>query len=354
MLEAKHNAMTIRVLIVDDSKFMCHRIQQILEEEPDCQVVGIAENGMQAVRLAQELKPDVITMDVEMPVMDGITAVKKIMANTPTPILMFSAMTHVGAQATLDALNAGALDFLPKKLDDIDSDKALAKIILRRRVRMVAQQAERLHKCKRSITSPSKSAAAFKNRSGKFDLILIAASTGGPVAVQQVLKHIPAHCSAPVLIIQHMPGSFTRSFAKRLDEVCKIHVVQAEQGDLLKPGIAMVCPGGKQLEISQQFNRCQVMLRDKQAGEIYSPCVDLTFMSVAKNFTGKTLAIILTGMGTDGAKGAQQLKKQGAEIWAQDEASSVIYGMPKAIADAGLADNILNLEQIGQTFDRLN
>ncbi|WP_198243888.1 protein-glutamate methylesterase/protein-glutamine glutaminase [methane-oxidizing endosymbiont of Gigantopelta aegis] len=346
--------MTIRVLIVDDSKFMCHRIQQILEEEPDCQVVGIAENGMQAVRLAQELKPDVITMDVEMPVMDGITAVKKIMANTPTPILMFSAMTHVGAQATLDALNAGALDFLPKKLDDIDSDKALAKIILRRRVRMVAQQAERLHKRKRIITPQPKSAAAFKNRSGKFDLILIAASTGGPVAVQQILKHIPAHCSAPVLIIQHMPGSFTRSFAKRLDEVCKINVVQAEQGDLLKPGIAMVCPGGKQLEISQQFNRCQVMLRDKQAGEIYSPCVDLTFMSVAKNFTGKTLAIILTGMGTDGAKGAQQLKKQGAEIWAQDEASSVIYGMPKAIADAGLADNILNLEQIGQTFDRLN
>jgi len=352
MLAARHKAMTLRVLIVDDSTFMCHRIQQILEEESGFQVVGMAENGRQAVRLAAELRPDVITMDVEMPVMDGITAVKNIMANTPTPILMFSAMTHAGAQATLDALNAGALDFLPKKLDDIDSDKAVAKIILRRRVRMVAQQAERLHNRKKAITPQSKSVATFKNRSAKFDLILIAASTGGPVAVQQILKHIPAHCSAPVLIIQHMPGSFTRSFAKRLDDVCKLHVVQAEQGDLLKPGMAMVCPGGKQLEISPQSNSGQVMLRDKQAGEIYSPCVDLTFMSVAKNFSGKILAIILTGMGSDGTKGAQQLKKRGAEIWAQDEASSVIYGMPKAIAEAGLADNILNLEQIGQTFDR--
>lgn len=391
--------MTLRVLIVDDSAFIRRRVKEILEEDSSFKVVGEAENGVIAVQMAARLKPDVITMDVEMPIMDGISAVKKIISTTPTPILMLSAKTQTGAQSTLDALNAGALDFLPKQLDDIDNDREIAKVILRRRVKVVAQQANRLRTSFRSLQAadscvrterrnrslyrgnedfeqhpntqssgredieqvpgklsdgPGKAATGEFNATRlKTELILIAASTGGPVAIQHVLTHISQRCSAPVLILQHMPGGFTESFAKRLDGLCAIRVKQASQHDELKPGVALVCPGGFQLGIQKTQSRYWVELRQKRVGEIYSPCIDLTFISVAENFSGDILTVVLTGMGADGQQGAKQLKAKGSRIWAQDEASSTIYGMPKAIADAGLADDILSLDQIGRAFERL-
>jgi len=272
--------MTVRVLIVDDSGFIRRRVKEILEEDPVFQVVGEAENGLVAVQMVARLKPDVITMDVEMPIMDGICAVKRIMSSTPTPVLMLSAKTHTGAQATLEALNAGALVFLPKQLDDIDNDREHAKVILRHRVKVVAQQADRLGKHKDNVSKET--LKEFASAQLNPDLVLIAASTGGPVAIQQIVTQIPQSCNTPILILQHMPDGFTESFAKRLDGLCAIQIKQASQYDELKPGVALVCPGGYQLGIEKKSSWYRVELREKQTGEIYSPCIDLTFSSVAK------------------------------------------------------------------------
>ncbi len=350
--------MTIRVLVVDDSRFIRKRIQEILEEESTFQVVGTAGNGREAVELAAQLEPDVITMDVEMPVMDGITAVKQIMRDCPAPILMFSIATRVGAQATLDALNAGAIDFLPKQLDDIDGNREMAKRLLRRRIRIVAQQAQRIRKQAaaapqvRPVTAPATAIAGRRDRV-RPDLLLVAASTGGPVAIQKILTQIPAHCSVPILLVQHMPENFTKSFAERLNELCKIRVKQAEQGELLQPGLALLGPGGMQMELEYRHGTHCINLRRKASGEIYSPCVDITFASVARQQMGKVLAVVLTGMGADGRKGAEQLKRKGAEIWAQDESSCTIYGMPKAVAEAGLADHVYSLDEIAFELNKL-
>lgn len=362
--------MTIRVLIVDDSSFICKRIREILEEDQEFKVIGVAHDGREAVELAVSLQPDVITMDVEMPVMDGITAVKKIMGTRPCPILMFSAMTQVGAQATLDALNAGAIDFLPKQLEDIDANRKTARYLLRYRVRMVASQAARMSSCsvrraavdereslspEKPIFKPVRATVTWPKESSnsKIDLLVVAASTGGPVAIQYVLSKIPAECSMPILLVQHMPPNFTKSFAERLNLLCSIKVREAQDGDVLAPGTALLGPGAMQMQVKQVGGVRQIALRPKLAGEIYSPSVDITFSSLAEAFTGQVLAVVLTGMGADGKAGAIKLRQRGAQIWAQDEATSTIYGMPKAIAEAGLADRIYSLDEIANQFKKL-
>lgn len=358
--------MPIRVLIVDDSRFICKRIQQILEEEPDFEIVGVAMNGMQAVQMAAQFEPDVITMDVEMPIMDGITAVKKIMAECPTAILMFSAATHAGAKATLDALNAGAIDFLPKQLDEIDDNREMAKRLLRRRVRIVALQAKTVQLKPFSEISKTRKIDAIKpvtvakelqNRSSfrhstinKIDLLVIVASTGGPVAIQKILFQLSSRCSFPIIIVQHMPQNFTTSFAERLNQLCSVTVREAKNGDELKPAQALLGPGGMQMELKGRVGQKTVSIREKKTGEIYSPSADITLSSIAGVFPANVLTVVLTGMGSDGKEGAIKLKQNGASIWAQDEASSTIYGMPKAIVDANLADKIYSLDEIANQF----
>ena len=359
--------MTIRVLIVDDSRFICKRIQEILEQEPDFKVVGVASNGKEAILMAAQLEPDVITMDVEMPVMDGIAAVKIIMEECPTAILMFSAATHAGARATLEALNAGAVDFLPKQLDEIDGDREMAKRLLRRRVRIVALQAKRVRlksninslvaKTARSSTTDKvrKSSSAIVPQSGnkRIELLVIVASTGGPVAIQKVLTQLPPRCVFPILIVQHMPQNFTKSFADRLNQLCNVTVKEAVNGDVLKAGEALLAPGGMQMEIKGSVRAKTVAIREKQQGEIYSPCADITLSSISKVFSANVLTVILTGMGADGKEGAIKLKQKGFPIWAQNEASCTIYGMPKAIVDANLADRIYSLDEIANEFKKI-
>ena len=364
--------MSIRVLVVDDSRFICKRICEILEEEADFKVVGIAKNGKEAVLMAAQLTPDVITMDVEMPVMDGITAVKKIMAESPTAILMFSAVTHEGAQATLDALSAGAIDFLPKQLDEIDGDRAIAKRLLRLRVRIVALQSKRIKsqwnnasvskiKPVATLKTPqvttrgqhSVSAIVSQPKKSKIELLVIVASTGGPVAVQKVLPKLVSSCSFPILIIQHMPHNFTKSFAERLDQLSQVKVKEAEHGELLKPGVALVAPGGMQMEVKGITGNKSVIIKEKQRNDIYSPCADITLASIARVFSANVLTVVLTGMGSDGKEGAVKLKQKGLSIWAQDEASCTIYGMPKAIVDANLADKIYSLDEVENQFKKI-
>jgi len=363
--------MPVRVLVVDDSGFFRRRLCEILSADTLIEVVGTAVDGADAVKKAAQLQPDVITMDIEMPVMDGITAVRRIMASRPTPVLMFSSLTHDGAQATLNALEAGALDFLPKQFEDIAKDREEAKQLLCSRVRALARKqfaavrpatatsaaaASTVAKGARAVTakpgvpqpaavSPVKSEPAI--RRGHNQIVVIGTSTGGPVALQQVLTKLPANFPVPVLLVQHMPASFTPAFAERLNQMCAITVKQAEDGDALTPGTALLAPGGRQLLVEQRGGLVRARVIDGDANLHYRPSVDITFASVAKAYSSKALALVLTGMGADGREGARLLKQAGATVWVQDEQSCVIYGMPAAVVDAGLADRVLSLSEIG-------
>jgi two-component system chemotaxis response regulator CheB len=348
-------SMVTRVLVVDDSGFFRRRIVEILDADARIEVVGTAANGKEAIEQVAKLKPDVVTMDIEMPVMDGITAVRHIMSAQPTPVLMFSSLTQEGAKATLDALEAGAVDFLPKRFEDIAKDREQAKLLLRRRIHAVSRQ-----KSRSRVTTPARrratdkvSAAApppptFKR--GQFQVIAIASSTGGPVALAQVLTKLPANFPYPVVVVQHMPASFTPAFAARLDQQCAVNVKEAADGDVLKAGQVLIAPGGRQMTFKQQAGEVQVHISDGDPGQHYKPCADISFDSIAAIYGAKTLALVLTGMGADGREGARTLKQQGATVWSQDENSSVIYGMPMAVAEAGLSDQVLSLRDIGPSL----
>ncbi len=366
--------MAVKVLVVDDSSFFRRRVTEIVNQDPLLEVVDTAVNGKEAIEKALNLRPDVITMDIEMPVLDGISAVREIMAKCPTPILMFSSLTQAGAKATLDALDAGALDFLPKKFEDIARDKQEAITLLQQRIKALSRRRMFMTTPRvatptptntgstlaRSITSVTSSlrtqpvaekvsAPVHYKRSGKsYQLVAIGTSTGGPVALQTILTQLPANFPHPILLVQHMPSTFTSAFAARLNNLCKISVKEAEDGDVLKPGNAYLAPGGKQMLVDGRGSSARLRIIDGNDKVNYKPCVDITFASLAKSHGDKVLAIILTGMGADGRDGARLLKDQGATIWAQDEASCVVYGMPQAVAKAGISSESLPLDRVAQ------
>ncbi|VVQ27802.1 Chemotaxis response regulator protein-glutamate methylesterase of group 1 operon [Pseudomonas fluorescens] len=369
--------MAVKVLVVDDSGFFRRRVSEILSADPNIQVVGTATNGKEAIDQALALKPDVITMDYEMPMMDGITAVRHIMQRCPTPVLMFSSLTHEGARVTLDALDAGAVDFLPKNFEDISRNPEKVKQLLCEKILSISRSNRRANTysapapvaapaptpAPSSVSSygssaparpapapiparthaPASSSPAPKRKAYK--LVAIGTSTGGPVALQRVLTQLPANFPAPIVLIQHMPAAFTKAFAERLDKLCRISVKEAEDGDILRPGLALLAPGGKQMMIDGR-GAVKILPGDERLN--YKPCVDITFGSAAKSYGDKVLAVVLTGMGADGREGARLLKQGGSAIWAQDEASCVIYGMPMAIVKAELADAVYGLDDIGK------
>ncbi len=369
--------MAVKVLIVDDSGFFRRRLSEALGADSRIEVVGTASNGQEAVARACELRPDVITMDYEMPVLDGISAVRQIMQNCPTPVLMFSSLTHEGARVTLDALEAGAVDYLPKNFEDISRNPQKVRQLLCDKVLEISRSNRgRVPRPPRPLRSASTAvntavqagrpaalrsaetprpqgvarpttvaaAPAARVQRRAYKLVAIGTSTGGPVALQQVLTTLPASFPAPIVLVQHMPGTFTRAFAERLDKLCKIEVREAQDGDLLRPGLALLAPGGKQMLVDAR-GQVRILPGDERLN--YKPSVDVTFGSAARTYQDKTLAVVLTGMGADGREGARLLKDAGSQVWAQDEASCVIYGMPMAVARAGLADRILSLSEVG-------
>ncbi len=373
--------MAVKVLVVDDSGFFRRRVSEILSADPTIQVVGTATNGKEAIDQAIALKPDVITMDYEMPMMDGITAVRHIMQRCPTPVLMFSSLTHEGARVTLDALDAGAVDFLPKNFEDISRNPDKVKQMLCEKVHSISRSNRRsLFSTPAPAASPAPAPAPTASTSAyarpapapvarpaapapapvrtaapaahapapkrkAYKLVAIGTSTGGPVALQRVLTQLPANFPAPIVLIQHMPAAFTKAFAERLDKLCRISVKEAEDGDILRPGLALLAPGGKQMMVDGR-GAIKILPGDERLN--YKPCVDITFGSAAKSYGDKVLAVVLTGMGADGREGARLLKQGGSAIWAQDEASCVIYGMPMAIVKADLADAVYSLDDIGK------
>jgi two-component system chemotaxis response regulator CheB len=322
-------------------------------------IVGYAANGEEAIRQTKRLKPDVITMDVEMPVTDGITAVRRTMADTPTRILMFSALTTEGAKETLDALDAGAMDFLPKEMSNPQAGVEETSKALVERVKYLAKSPLSLSRSsmKDYLTPSSSRVSTVGQAAPKFtttpEMVAIGASTGGPVALRQVLSALPRNFPLPVVAAVHMPGRFTQAYAERLDGSCAIKVKEATDREMLQPGMVLIAPGGKQMKVVRGAGGYQVRVTDPLPGEVYHPSVDQMLASVAESYRGNALGLILTGMGADGLEGAKQLKKQGSSLWSQDQKSCVVYGMPQAVEKAGLSDKVLSLDEIGPLMARV-
>lgn len=362
--------MTYKVLVVDDSSFFQVRLKEIINEHPELSVVGVASNGHEAIEKAQQLQPDIISMDYEMPFLDGVSAVRAIMEERPVPIVMFSSMTYEGARITLDALEAGAVDFIPKNFAEVSRKSAALKKKLQDTLVGFARKAKPTQPKRSQITQSQKvepavpatrptakpalqdeprNAAPTRKVGGrslrnKVKLVVVGASTGGPLALASVIEHLPANFHLPVIVVQHMPQNFTRALAERLNHQCRVNVKEAASGDTLQAGQVYIAPGGQQLMISSG-GALKVLPGDERLN--YKPSLDITFASAANQFGDSVLGVVLTGMGADGCEGARILKQQGSVIWSQDEASCVVYGMPKAVAVAGLTDEVIALDDIG-------
>lgn len=348
-----------RVLIVDDSSFMRMAIRGILTKEPSIEVVGTASDGVEGVEKAVALKPDLITMDIEMPRMDGISALKQIMAKAPTKVLMVSTLTNEGAKATFEALDAGAIDYIPKNVTDSNEAQNIFKDELLKKVREATKS--RFLRAAPSIApvgagrsampaaAPAARTAASKIHGKKINYVGIGASTGGPVALQEVISRIPVNFPYGIVVAIHMPKAFTGPFAERLNAKCSIAVREAKEGDQLKPGTILVAPGGMHTQVVRGAGGLMVRISPTSAYPqyVYIPSVDLLIGSMAEATAGAMLGVVLTGMGNDGFKGMQLLKQKGGVTIVQDEATSTIYGMPKACVDGGVADEVLPLGQIG-------
>ncbi|MBL4608602.1 MAG: chemotaxis response regulator protein-glutamate methylesterase [Pseudomonadales bacterium] len=373
--------MAIGVLVVDDSSFFRQQICKLINSFGDFEVVGTAINGADAIKKAESLKPGVITMDYEMPGMDGITAIREIMAKSPTPILMLSSLSYDGAKITLDALDAGAADYLLKDFESFAKATTKTQNEFYKRIRALTQKSggavraslaslgapvktapgnatvrplplrDQALKEKKQVEKTTPNIRRPKNLASlnQFDVMVIGCSTGGPAALTRILASVSASFPLPIVIGLHMPEYFTETFAKRLDSISKLQVKEAQTGDVLKRGRVLLAPGGKQLVFDKR-NRGSVRVLDNDGGLEYAPCVDVLFASAAKDLGKKTLSVVLTGMGSDGKDGAKLLKKQGATIWVQDEQSSVVYGMPGSIVKNGLADSELSLDVLVDIF----
>ena len=348
----------IRVLIVDDSAFMRKAIRQMLETDSAIEVIGAARDGQEGLDMCIELKPDVVTMDIEMPRMNGIQATEEIMSKSPCPILMLSSLTTDGAKATLDALDKGAVDYIPKNLarSALDVIKVQEELITKIKAvsskghalsAMGSPQVARVYTPPPVVAERSKMPQRSIHATQKVAVIVIGASTGGPKAIQHILPSIPVEINIPILVVVHMPEAFTGPFATRMDSICDYNVREAKNNDRLEAGTVLVAPGGLQTRLKRLGSiDVAVEVSDGPADQVYKPSVDITMDSVGKVFPGRSLGVILTGMGQDGLNGIKVIKSSGGKVMAQDEATSVVYGMPKAVVDAGLADKIVPLESI--------
>ncbi len=343
--------MTIEVLVVDDSAFFRRLVHDILAGEEDIRIVGEARNGREAIERVESLRPDLVTMDVEMPLMSGVEAVRRIMERSPTKILMMSSQTCDGAQATLDALAAGAIDFICK--DGVVPGPGFSHRLCDK-IRQIVVHARSAGGAATvdggTIRRTAGQRSSRAQRAPRFSLLAIGASTGGPAALQRLLPALPGDFPIPVVVIQHMPEAFSESFAKRLAQMSCIDVELVRHGQVLRPGHVYIAPGGRQMLLEEGRQGISASLRDPEADEIFHPSIDLALSSMASHLKGEVLALILTGMGADGCQGGREIKRRGGVVWAQDEASSVIFGMPRAIVDAGLSDAVYSLNELVDKF----
>lgn len=347
----------IRVLVVDDSAFMRRILTELLSAEPDIEVAGTARDGQDGVEKALALAPDVITLDVEMPRLDGYGALQAIMQRRPTPVVMVSSHTREGAEATIRALALGAVDVLAKPSGPISLDMATVREDLVRKVRAAAGARVRYRRSLAEWTPPARSprppgppgpAAGSPGRAAR--AVAIACSTGGPGALHQVVPRLPADLPAAVLVVQHMPPGFTRSLAQRLDDLSPIAVKEAEDGDPVRPGQVLVAPGGKHMVVGADG---KVRLTEDPPVHGVRPAADPLLESLPPVFGSRVLAVVLTGMGYDGARGVRAVKRAGGRCVAEDASTCVVYGMPRVVIEMGLADEVVPIHEVAGAITRL-
>ncbi|WP_040209420.1 protein-glutamate methylesterase/protein-glutamine glutaminase [Neobacillus jeddahensis] len=332
------------VLVVDDSAFMRRAVSHIIEEDPQLYVIGIARNGVEAVEKVQRLKPDLVTMDVEMPEMNGIRSLKEIMKLSPVPVVMLSSLTKEGANETLLALEYGAVDFFLKdNLLKNPSDQEQIEEFLQRIKSIV----------KGKLPSPSPVLRPIENKVTKLvnqniELIFIGCSTGGPSALQAILPQFPKDFPIPIVVAQHMPAGFTKPLADRFDTLCHLNVREGKDGEEIQAGTIYISPSGYQTRFERKQDGTVVLLIDnhEEGQALYKPCIDISLASAAPIYTNRLLSIILTGMGVDGMEGCGAVKKYQGTVLVEDEESCIVYGMPKAVVQAGYADGQYPLSKI--------
>lgn len=335
------------VLIVDDSAFMRRAISLLFEKDTDFFITGIARNGLEAIEKIKRFKPDVVTMDVEMPEMDGITALAQIMKVHPVAVVMLSTLTGEGAEATLTALQLGAVDFFPKSsliTDPIDPKKA-DDFLMR-----VKAAANAKLPSKNNIASVKEIVAAEKKKEGtaSVDLLVIGCSTGGPSAIQSILPRFTPDFPAGIVVLQHMPPGFTKPLADRFDTLCHLKVKEAEDGDVVMPGIIYIAPAGYQTLFQKTYDGKTVLKIVRDESKLYKPSIDVSLQSASSIYRDRLLAVILTGMGTDGLIGCGEVKRQRGRVIVESEESCIVYGMPKAVYEAGYADRQVSLPHMYQ------
>jgi len=340
-----------RILVVDDSAFMRRAIKQMLESDPDIVVIDTARDGREAIEKTIQLRPDLVTMDIEMPKMNGLEALKIIMERRPTPVLMVSSLTSDGAKVTLEAMELGALDFIPKNLSEMSVNILKVKEDLVKKVKLLAnkkvQKPPQQQKTARPrILEASKKYDSYTSQR-RISIISIGTSTGGPMALQKVLPYLPANLPVGVLIAQHMPAAFTGTFAQRLNNMSQMEIREAVNGDRIKPGVILVAPGGKHMRVQRTGAiETRVIISDEPKSALYRPSVNELMLSVAEFYPGRALGVILTGMGNDGHEGIKAIKESGGKAFAQDEETCVVYGMPRAVVDDNLADKVLPIDMM--------
>ena len=333
----------IKVLIVDDSPLIRGLLKEVLEQAGDMHVVGAAEDPYQAREMIKLLNPDVLTLDVEMPKMDGISFLRNLMRLRPMPVVMISTLTQQGSPITLEALELGAVDFIAKPTVNVKQQMSQYAYVVQQKVRVAAGARVRSFKKVSTVSEPLPSNAQFLLNK----VIAIGASTGGTEAIKEVLIKMPTNCPA-IVITQHIPPVFSTSFAQRMDRTCAINVKEAQHGDKLTAGWAYIAPGGLHLSIKKRGASLYCELDDSEPVNRHKPAVDVLFNSLLECGAKNIVAALLTGMGSDGAKGLLSIKQAGGYTIAQDEFSSVVWGMPKAAVDLGAAHEIVALDKVTQ------
>jgi len=339
----------IRLLIVDDSSFMRSIIKRMLKGYADIEVIGTARDGVEGIEKVMALRPDIVTMDIEMPRMNGIEATGHIMAERPVPVIMVSSISRDGAKATLDALDKGAVDYISKNIDNSALDVMQIEKDLVQKIRTFARSGKKFSPAGRPVTRVVKpihrTHRSFTTQNIK--TVVIGASTGGPRAVQRVLSGLPAGLKASFLVVVHMPAQFTTAFAERLDGICQLSVTEAKDKEEVRPGRVLICPGGLQTRYVREGTAVvRVQINDEPARSLYKPAINESIKSVASCFNGRAMGVILTGMGDDGMLGMREIKRCGGKTLVQNEASCTVYGMPKAVIGEGLADKVVPLDMI--------
>jgi two-component system chemotaxis response regulator CheB len=336
----------VKVLIVDDSAFMRNTLTSMISSDPEIRVIGVARDGVEAIEKVAQLKPDIVTLDVEMPRMNGIEALKQIMAKYPVPVLIVSSLTTEEAKITLEALDIGAVDFIPKNLSDMSINIVKIKDNLIEKIKKIGKRGLPLFK---KIPSPkidiTVAPQVVSHR--RINIVAIGTSTGGPKALQNILPKLPKDFPVPILIAQHMPPQFTAPFAERLNQLSAIEVKEAEDGEAIQKGIVYIAPGRGHMSIKRKkITETVISISEDRGDYIYRPSVDALMLSVVECFSGHVLGIVLTGIGNDGLIGMKEIKNSGGRTIAENEATCVVYGMPKAVAESGLADKIVPVDQV--------